>query len=123
MEGIVTKKCSKCTNIKELFEFPKDKRRKDGVGAQCRKCKSSAGYLWRVQYKRKIKYSFDEYEKTLLAQDGKCAICGRKERLCVDHNHANGKVRGLLCSSCNKGLGFFKDNPQFLASAIQYLIN
>ena len=61
------------------------------------------------------------------AQDHKCAICGSPEMntknkvLCVDHNHNTGNIRALLCSSCNTGLGNFKDNIILLQKAIQYL--
>ncbi len=64
----------------------------------------------------------------LLAQDGCCAICkssdpGRKKSqwFCVDHDHKTGEVRGLLCNSCNAGLGFLKDSIETLAQAIIYL--
>ena len=50
-----------------------------------------------------------------------CCICGEKQELVIDHDHRTGKVRGLLCGSCNKGLGFFKDNKKYLNSAIKYL--
>lgn len=70
----------------------------------------------------------ETYDALLLAQDGRCAICGRQDsgtalhgKLGVDHNHATGVARGLLCQPCNAGLGGFKDNPAFLATAISYL--
>jgi hypothetical protein len=68
----------------------------------------------------------DEYNRLLVNQDYKCAICGRHEsnitrRLAVDHCHTTGKVRGLLCGPCNTGLGLFKDSPSFLTNAINYL--
>lgn len=68
-----------------------------------------------------------EYEKMLLAQDNKCAVCGTNKPggpggvFAVDHNHKTGKVRGLLCSSCNTALGLLKDNKETLCSAITYL--
>jgi hypothetical protein len=43
------------------------------------------------------------------------------QNLCVDHSHVTGKVRGLLCHSCNVGLGHFKDDPRFTRSATEYL--
>jgi len=52
---------------------------------------------------------------------GNCQICNRKEKLCIDHNHQSGYVRGVLCNSCNSGLGFFKDNAELLCHAIGYL--
>jgi hypothetical protein len=46
---------------------------------------------------------------------------GRKLRLNVDHCHVTGKVRGILCNSCNNGLGRFRDNPDLLLKAADYL--
>lgn len=56
---------------------------------------------------------------------GKCEICQEtpQAHLSIDHNHATGKVRGLLCRRCNNGLGGFRDNIQRLEAAIQYLLN
>ena len=66
----------------------------------------------------------EEYNAMLERQGGVCAICKEKPkagRLAVDHIHGSRKVRGLLCSLCNSGLGLFKDDPDRLAAAIQYL--
>ena len=72
--------------------------------------------------KRKYGITEDEYQGLLIAQDGQCAICGGKfERLGVDHCHSNGGVRGLLCVSCNRGLGYFSDSIERLQRAIAYL--
>lgn len=68
------------------------------------------------------------YDEMLEKQNHSCAICGSKEsgdtrtsRLSVDHCHEKGHVRGLLCSSCNKGIGLLKDSKEILESAIRYL--
>jgi hypothetical protein len=71
---------------------------------------------------RRYGLSAADYNLMLARQDGVCAICKRSGRkLCVDHCHATGKVRGLLCSNCNRGLGFYNDNPVFTQAATAYL--
>jgi hypothetical protein len=62
----------------------------------------------------------------LIEQKYSCAICKISaseldRELSVDHDHATDKVRGLLCSPCNIGLGIFQDNIEFLQEAIKYL--
>lgn len=70
------------------------------------------------------------YEEMLDKQDHKCAICsvnetmvirGKQYRLAVDHDHKTGKVRGLLCSSCNRGIGYLRDDINIFKKAIDYL--
>ena len=66
--------------------------------------------------------NFDLQSKILEKRDTRCKECVKKQkRLSVDHNHITGKIRGLLCSSCNVGLGVFKDSPDLLRKAIKYL--
>ena len=50
-----------------------------------------------------------------------CAICGKDKRLVVDHCHQSGRIRGVLCLTCNAGLGMFKDMPDLLLRAVGYL--
>ena len=74
--------------------------------------------------KRRYGITLEQYEAMLESQNGKCAICkgdcltGRN--LAVDHDHETGKVRGLLCSKCNQGLGQL-NNIELLQRAIDYL--
>ncbi len=79
---------------------------------------------------RKLKERFNltilQYEEMLEIQNHSCAICKKlqselPQRLCVDHDHATGKIRGLLCHDCNQGLGKFKDSQFNLVEAIEYL--
>lgn len=76
--------------------------------------------------------SATQYEEMLKSQNNRCAICYKEEtaksstsnkirNLSVDHCHKKLKVRGLLCSNCNQGLGFFKEDPKVLAAASDYL--
>jgi len=68
-----------------------------------------------------------QYNEILREQNGVCALCGefklRKgtEFLFVDHNHTTGKVRGLLCYLCNSSIGHFKDDPEKMRTAAEYL--
>jgi hypothetical protein len=60
--------------------------------------------------------------KLIEKQKGTCAICKKKPKvLVVDHNHKNGKVRGLLCRKCNLGIGHLNDNVAIIKNAIKYL--
>lgn len=84
---------------------------------------------------RKLRYKFnitlEQFNELLNKQNGKCALCDEAftRRICVDHDHACcsghgscGKcIRGLLCSCCNLGLGYFKDDPKKLSKAIEYV--
>ena len=67
--------------------------------------------------------SGEEYRDLVIGQAGRCLICGRVPRrnLVVDHDHATGKVRGLLCHLCNQGLGALGDDPSHLSAALRYL--
>lgn len=63
------------------------------------------------------------YDKMLKEQSAKCLICDEIKRLVIDHCHTSGKVRGLLCSNCNSGLGLLGDNITNLKRAVLYLQN
>ena len=80
--------------------------------------------------KSNFNLSLDEYKRMWTNQSGLCAICnqpethkrnGKVKNLAVDHNHKTGKIRGLLCSSCNTGIGKLKEDVTILSSAIRYL--
>ncbi len=79
-------------------------------------------------YKLSGKYgiTLDDYNEMFIKQDGKCAVCGNhqseiKTALAVDHCHSTGKVRGLLCGNCNRGIGMLKNDIENLRCAILYL--
>ena len=77
-------------------------------------------HLW-IKYKLTV----EDYQKLLCDQSYVCALCHKpwssKKNFDVDHCHKTGKVRGLLCQKCNKGLGHFYDDPELLLMAIDYL--
>jgi len=82
---------------------------------------------WRaVKYKHNFGITIEDYERLLIKQHGVCAICGdtpRDRRLCVDHDHDTGEIRGLLCWLCNLAIGCMADKPDRLHKAAQYLEN
>jgi hypothetical protein len=83
-----------------------------------------AQYYRRVQLKALYDLTTEEYDSLLEAQEGSCAICTvpfELTRAHVDHDHTTGHVRGLLCGSCNRGLGLLRDDKHLLARAIVYL--
>ena len=84
-------------------------------------------YAGRMKAHLKKKYNLTEaeFDQMLSVQNRRCAICGRSKpevkRMVVDHCHATGVVRKILCDACNRGLGFFGDNPVRIEAAISYL--
>jgi hypothetical protein len=139
-----TKVCCTCKQSKLVIEFYMNKsgKRAGKPRAECieceRKYRSTHKHLrdqWKEanpDYDRRIKLnknfglSLEKYNEMLHDQGYKCKVCGiaasdLNTNLCVDHNHSTKKVRGLLCSNCNTGLGMFKDNPTFLFLAATYL--
>lgn len=140
------KHCRKCGTDKPVVEFYKDKSRTDGLTHWCKDCQRSKHVEYdrsdyRRQYYEDNKTKFDEnsrrvhlkkygitpeeYAELLFLQGGVCKICGGQSkgdrRLAVDHCHTTGKIRGLLCNTCNAGLGQFGDNVELLRKAITYL--
>ena len=79
--------------------------------------------LRRGQLKRLYGISPADYDALLAKQDGVCAICGKpsEETLCVDHCHATGTIRGLLCRKCNTGRGCYEDDPATMITSLAYL--
>lgn len=125
----VTKECKNCSKQFEALMI----KVRQGKGLYCsRECysehrastKKDKKYLDRMhQKKHKYGLTESEYLDMFDEQGNKCAICSTsfdEVRACVDHSHETGKVRGLLCDKCNKGLGHFNDDPELLSKAIKY---
>ena len=72
--------------------------------------------------KKRYGISVSDYEDLVKAQNNRCALCQTKAKgyMDVDHDHETKVVRGLLCRNCNRGLGYFKDNPDVLFEASLY---
>lgn len=133
------KVCSICREEKPYEEFHRWNVSRDGRRKQCKSCRSiQCSEVWHrekhngladknVSYSLKSKYgiTLTDYDKMFEDQSGLCAICHKPEttgkRLAVDHCHSSGKIRGLLCSNCNRGIGHLQDSVEILNSAIEYL--
>jgi hypothetical protein len=100
------------------------------VRAAQKRCKSRPGYAVAqadAYLKREYGMSLVDYRDMLAGQGGCCDVCfsdspgsGRRQ-FCVDHDHATGRVRGLLCHACNAALGLMRDSPALLEHAAAYL--
>ena len=128
------KKCSKCDNNKNFTDFTKSKSTSSGYNYVCKDCvkllyTSKFVYCPKIGKNSRLKKAYGitlhDYNYMLYKQNNSCAICGlqNKERygLHVDHCHHTGKIRGLLCSNCNSGIGNLRDNITLLYKAIEYL--
>lgn len=124
------KVCGKCRKPKELTEFNKNRTRRDGLQTTCKKCfkemNLEGGKRDRRLFKR-LGVEPGTYQKLFDLQQGKCQICGidystqRKYRLAVDHCHKTGKVRGLLCITCNLAVGWLENSGEHLNEALAYI--
>ncbi len=121
----IKRKCRPC----EYIERTEARQRKDRLERRPRRISYEDN---RKACLRKYGLTPDEYKAMEQAQNGKCAICGRlgnpdsngtgkRLALSVDHCHSTGKVRGLLCGPCNRGIGDFAESAEAMQSAIKYL--
>ena len=138
------KRCGSCNTYKTLDSFYNNKNNKDGKCYRCKDCDSKARKKYyrenetskdkRLERLRKHRYknygiTQKDYDELFKKQNNSCAICSSKDTrspskyFSVDHCHITGKVRGLLCNQCNRGLGFLGDTKESLYKAYMYLRN
>lgn len=133
------KVCKKCGELKPLSEysFKRPKNRKPGLQPRCKTCAAQDTKEWNIknEHRRRELYlqrtygiSENEYNAMLLNQNNSCLLCRTEfsdtwgaNAPVVDHCHNTGKVRGILCNECNRGLGYFHDNIKALENAVDYL--
>ena len=142
-KGNARKKQAREADLEGIRKRDREAKRQARIAnpEEVRKLENAARKRWAVKYPDKAKergrkgqlrsvtrrygISLEEYHRMLVIQDGKCAICGNSSphnrRLGIDHNHVTGRVRELLCVSCNAALGGFRDNPALLRAALEYL--
>ena len=142
--------CRRCKQHRPRDDFYND-RRNTLSGKDCSACKPCRRVLWQERYwsdpehyrqkavaervadpgrymrwKRQKKYNLsdEQYQGMLNQQRNRCAACRRPlapNLTDVDHNHASGKVRGLLCRQCNVALGLLKDSPKRITQLLHYI--
>jgi hypothetical protein len=128
---------SRCRSCRNKYSKKWERENPDSVAVKNKRARERERkkYLTpegrRIHKDRELRSTFGislaEYETMLKNQNHGCAICSRQTAghrtiyFAVDHNHKTGKVRGLLCSSCNRGIGHFFENINFMSSAIDYL--
>lgn len=145
MNASILKHCGVCNKDLNVSDFRKDSSHGDGLSSKCKPCSNA----WHREYRKQnpglreryppskydrhhshikatYKISKDSYNDMLSSQSGGCAICGGKTpggrgSFHIDHDHETGVIRGLLCASCNMGIGMLGDNPSRLRLALSYL--
>ena len=126
----MNKRCTQCGETKDISEFAsagKGKKR-----AQCKPCLARKKREYYKRHPEKARrrnlrtyygINVETFDNMVTQQKGCCAACEKPtENLVVDHDHATGKVRGLLCHNCNIALGHFGDDTNRLQLAIDYLL-
>lgn len=143
----IVKKCSTCGRHLPADHFYRNTYGSNGLQSCCKECQRGKAKNWRSHNKERVKatskahyeanktrsrnktllrdtgFGIETYNTLYSEQGGRCAICGKAQAksLDMDHDHKSGKVRGLLCNNCNRGLGLFKDSPEVLRNAAKYL--
>ena len=126
--GRKSSKCKPCyLNSRKKYN---EEWRQDNVERTAIYQKENYNSLKRLEahYVKEYNITLADYDAMYEEQKGKCAICGstnpktpKNGRFCVDHDHVTGKVRGLLCSSCNRGIGLLQDDYEIILNAYKYL--
>lgn len=125
------KRCNHCKLTKTESDFPWVKSRNTGKLYPKSKCLDCVATTSRKShFMRKYGVPHDEYDKMYEAQEGKCFLCNEggplkvegRHRLHTDHNHDTGKLRKLLCNTCNWKIGVLETmDIDWLQGAIDYL--
>ncbi len=130
------KVCGGCLEEKPNSEFSRARRNSSGLYHMCKPCKRAyerARLTPEGRRNKNLKAAYgltaDQFKAMEDRQEGVCAICQSppdmdamgRDQLQVDHDHETGKIRGLLCGACNRGLANFRDDSKRLLRAIVYI--
>ena len=139
MENRVCRTCGmEKSLLADFYKCRKDHTLKSSYSYECKECTihrvkknyhNDPSISQNNHLKRSYGITLDDYNKILTEQKNRCAICGtdkvggkhNNEAFMVDHCHDTGKVRGLLCNQCNRGIGNFNDDVDRLRNAAVYL--
>ena len=124
-----SKWCPDCGVVQELSAFGRNAGSKSGTNSYCKSChnartqtsREAAGGERTYHLRRRYGITGAQADAMLADQGGLCALCQAAPAAHVDHDHATGAVRDLLCFNCNGGLGQFRDDPALLRAAARYL--
>jgi hypothetical protein len=133
------KKCYLCKTIKECDSFYKSKTGAQKRRGECKQCSNNVTKNYQAKYPE-LKKTYDQnhrlknifgitieqYTELGNKHGWKCCICEKtetenKRKLAIDHDHSTGRIRGILCGNCNRGIGNLKDSVSLLQKAINYL--
>jgi hypothetical protein len=109
--------CARCLTKRRNIEFSTDRSKLSGMQSYCKPCKAIS------DRKRLYGLEDDEFKALLTHQNNKCAVCQEQFVTTphVDHSHDTGRVRGLLCLKCNRGVGLMGDDVEASMRAALYL--
>jgi hypothetical protein len=113
------KLCRTCGEIKPHSVWHRNATASDGLSTRCKACRAIQGRGDHL--KRKYGITEVERDELIASQMGICCICLAAPAAHVDHCHETGRVRGVLCFSCNAALGQFKDRPDAIRRAAAYV--
>lgn len=127
-------RCKECRRLNDKTRWNNEKESEQIRSAKWRAENKEYLYIYEKGKKARVRYwpnltndeAFKEFEKLLLRQESKCAICNKhqsqfKKGLVIDHCHTTGKVRNLLCQNCNAMIGMAKEDENTLKNGIEYL--
>ena len=124
------RRCPDCAQVLPLEAFPRSKNQAGGRGSYCKPCHSFRSSQTRDRlygggrhYHLVARYGITAAQADAMVEEqgGLCAVCHERPAAHVDHDHTFGNVRGILCFTCNGGLGQFQDRADILRNAIDYL--
>jgi hypothetical protein len=123
------KGCPECGETELIADFPRNRAQRSGVGTYCKPCHNRIVYENKERHggarnyhsRRRYGITAEHFDQMFAEQDGLCKICQEAPASHVDHDHATGRVRGLLCFNCNGALGQFRDRTDLIMRAVAYL--